>query len=73
MDDRTKRIRAKRAADTIGRKMDKDNLPHSKAMKAKKKKSQGLMDSLLKMEEGGEVCRGMGRAYQGSPKKVQVR
>jgi len=25
------------------------------------------------MESGGEVCRGMGRAYQGSPKKVQVR
>jgi hypothetical protein len=24
-------------------------------------------------EYGGEVCRGMGRAYQGSPKKVQVR
>jgi len=28
---------------------------------------------VTKMEGGGEVCRGMGRAYQGSPKKVQVR
>ena len=70
---RVARLRAKRAADTVGRKMDKDNLPHSKAMKAKKKKSQGLMNSLLKMEHGGEVCRGNGRAYQGKPKKVQVR
>jgi len=28
---------------------------------------------VTKMEGGGEVCRGMGRAYQGKPKKVQVR
>ena len=28
---------------------------------------------VTKMEGGGEVCRGMGRAYQGSPKEVQVR
>ena len=70
---RVARIRAKQAADTVGRKMDKDNLPHSKAMQGKKKKSQGLMNSLLKMEHGGEVCRGNGRAYQGKPKKVQVR
>ncbi len=26
-----------------------------------------------KMKYGGEVCRGNGRAYQGKPKKVQVR
>jgi len=28
---------------------------------------------VTKMEGGGKVCRGNGRAYQGNPKKVQVR
>jgi len=38
--------------------------------RAQEKKYGG---KVTKMEGGGEVCRGMGRAYQGSPKKVQVR
>ena len=70
---RVERLRKNRAANIVGRKMDRDNLPHSKSMQAKKKKSKNLMNLLLKMEYGGEVCRGNGRAYQGKPKKVQVR
>ena len=72
MDDRIKRIRAKRAADTIGRKMDKDNMPMSKAMQKKKKKSSDLLNSLMggikktdaedsmKYMEGGAVKKYMG-------------
>lgn len=43
-----KRTRANRAANTVGRKMNKDNLPHSKAMQKKKKKSSALTKMLLK-------------------------
>ena len=74
---RVERLRKNRAANIVGRKMDKDNLPHSKSMQAKKKKSKGLMNSLLKMEYGGEVtgmkyggkvggCRGGGAAVAGT-------
>ena len=45
---RNKTIRSKRAANTIGRKISKDNLPHSKAMQKKKKKSSALTNMLLR-------------------------
>jgi hypothetical protein len=45
---RNKTIRSQRAANTIGRKMSKDNLPHSKAMQKKKKKSSALTNMLLR-------------------------
>jgi len=47
-EERRKKKKAKAAAYRIGNKMDKDNLPHSKAMQKKKKEMGDLFNTLLK-------------------------
>jgi len=50
--------------------------PFYKSMERRKKKSvqnKKYGGAVRGYEGGGEVCRGNGRAYQGKPKKVQVR
>lgn len=77
MEDGGKASRRQRSADAkISKKMDSDNLPHSKAMQEKKTKAKGLADMLMgvqkkkyggkmkKMGSGG-MCRGMGAATRG--------
>jgi hypothetical protein len=43
-----KKMFAKKASYTVGNKMNRDNLPHSKAMQKKKKQSREIFNSLLK-------------------------
>ena len=54
-----KKMYDKKAAYTVGNKMNKDNLPHSKAMQKKKKQSKEIFNSLLKHTQkkagGGSV------------------
>jgi hypothetical protein len=62
----------KHGADDFSEKMERRN--QAKVQQRKKKSVQNKMygGKVTKMEYGGEVCRGNGRAYQGKPKKVQV-
>tara|TARA_R100001015_G_C4490993_1_gene68572 strand:+ start:345 stop:533 length:189 start_codon:yes stop_codon:yes gene_type:complete len=39
----------------------------------KDEKRKKLTKKLKKFGEGGGVCRGMGRAYMGEPRKVKIR
>lgn len=77
MKDGGKASRRQRSADAkISKKMDADNLPHSEAMQEKKKKTKGLADMLMGVQQksyggkvkkmmGGGMCRGMGKATRG--------
>lgn len=51
--DRNKAMRAKKAALTVGNKMNKDNQPHSKAMQVKHHKSKVLMNMLMAPKSNG--------------------
>jgi len=70
-EERIKKKRAKAASYRIGNKMNKDNLPHSKAMQKKKKDMGNLFNSLLKStakkKMGGRI-RGDGIAVRGKTK-----
>ena len=59
MEDGGKASRRQRSSDAkISKKMDSDNLPHSKAMQEKKKKAKGLADMLMgvqKKKYGGKM------------------
>lgn len=49
------RVRSNKAAKTIGNKMDKDNMPTSKAMQKSKAKKKNLTNMLLGKSKGGAV------------------
>lgn len=63
----------KHGADAFSESM--ESRAQKRVQERKKKSVENKKDGgvIRGYEGGGEVCRGMGRAYQGSPKKVQVR